>query len=91
MEENPLSRRKNRALAQIVDNTVNFNTYLQQQQQLNHQRRSVQLNPKTANQKHYVDLLLDEDVQTTFDPARTGRLMKERLEQIQDQLALTSK
>ena len=29
--------------------------------------------------------------QTTFDPARTGRLMKERLEQIQDQLALTSK
>jgi hypothetical protein len=27
--------------------------------------------------------------QTTFNPARTGLLMKERLEQIQDQLALT--
>jgi phosphate starvation-inducible PhoH-like protein len=72
-----LSRRKNRALAQIVDNTVNFNTYLQQQQQLNHQRRSVQLNPKTENQKHYVDLLLDETVQIVFasGPAGTGKTM----------------
>jgi phosphate starvation-inducible PhoH-like protein len=72
-----LSRRKNRALAQVIDNTVNFSAYLEQQQRLNYQRRSVQLSPKTANQKHYVDLLLDEAVKIVFasGPAGTGKTM----------------
>ena len=72
-----MSRRKNRALAQVVDNTVNFSAYLEQQQQLSRQRRSVQLTPKTANQKHYVDLLLDEAVKIVFasGPAGTGKTM----------------
>ena len=73
----PLSRRKNRAIAQVVDNTVNFSAYLEHQQQLNRERRSVQLSPKTANQKHYVDLLLDEAVKIVFasGPAGTGKTM----------------
>ena len=72
-----MSRRKNRALAQVIDNTVNFSAYLEQQQRLNYQRRSVQLSPKTANQKHYVDLLLDEAVKIVFasGPAGTGKTM----------------
>ena len=63
----PLSRRKNRALAQVVDNTVNFSAYLQQQQQQSRERRSVQLAPKTANQQQYVDLLLDESIDALDD------------------------
>lgn len=72
-----MSRRKNRALAQVVDNTVNFSAYLEHQQQQSRERRSVQLTPKTANQQHYVDLLLDESVKIVFasGPAGTGKTM----------------
>ena len=42
---------------------------------------------KSQDPAHQKSLM--QYAQTTFNPARTGRLMKERLEQIQDQLALT--
>jgi phosphate starvation-inducible PhoH-like protein len=61
----------NRAHApKLVDNTVDFNQFVTK-------RRSVHLVPKTLNQEHYIELLLNEDIKIVFatGPAGTGKTM----------------
>lgn len=53
-----------------VDNTINFNQYVQQ-------RRTIHLIPKSLNQETYIDLLTDPSKHIVFatGPAGTGKTM----------------
>lgn len=61
--------RSGAALAE-VNNTINFNQYVQQ-------RRTINLIPKSLNQEHYIDLLTDPSKHIVFatGPAGTGKTM----------------
>ena len=61
-------RRRSTNLA--VDNTLNFNQYVQQ-------RKTVNLIPKSLNQETYIDLLTDDSKHIVFatGPAGTGKTM----------------
>jgi len=65
-----LSKRRNRALAQVVDNTIDFKSYT-------NTRRVPQLIPKTLSQEHYIELLQDSDINVVLavGPAGTGKTM----------------
>lgn len=69
-----MSKRKPRVAqqqaTQIVDNTIRFKEY-------SHQKRSVELVPKSLNQEKYVDLLNDPKKLILFatGPAGTGKTM----------------
>lgn len=58
------------AAAVAVDNTINFNQYVQQ-------RRTINLIPKSLNQENYIDLLTDPSKYIVFatGPAGTGKTM----------------
>ena len=65
-----MSKRRNRALAQVVDNTIDFKSYT-------NTRRVPQLIPKTLSQEHYIELLQDSDINVVLavGPAGTGKTM----------------
>lgn len=65
-----LSKRRNRALAQVVDNTIDFKKF-------SDTRRVPQLIPKSLSQEHYIDLLEDPDIHVVLaaGPAGTGKTM----------------
>lgn len=70
-----MSKRKNRfaaeqAQTQVIDNTIRFKEF-------SHQRRNVELVPKSLNQEHYIDLLTNPRKLILFatGPAGTGKTM----------------
>jgi len=64
-----LSKRRSRSNL-AIDNTISFNTYVQQ-------RKTVNLIPKSLNQETYIQLLTDESKHIVFatGPAGTGKTM----------------
>lgn len=65
-----MSKRRNRALAQVVDNTIDFKSYTST-------RRVPQLIPKSLSQEHYIELLQDPEINVVLaaGPAGTGKTM----------------
>ncbi len=65
-----MSKRRNRAPAQMNDNTISFNNYV-------NQKKPVQLIPKTLTQEKYINLLQDDSKLIVFStgPAGTGKTM----------------
>jgi phosphate starvation-inducible PhoH-like protein len=63
-------RRTNRNTNLAVDNTISFNSYVQQ-------RKTVNLIPKSLNQETYIELLTDDSKNIVFatGPAGTGKTM----------------
>jgi phosphate starvation-inducible PhoH-like protein len=69
-----LSKKRSRAVAnQQNDNTISFNTFVQQAQQ----RKTITLHPKSVNQETYVELLTNPERLIVFatGPAGTGKTM----------------
>jgi phosphate starvation-inducible protein PhoH and related proteins len=64
-----LSKRKNRALAQVVDNTVDFQSY--------RYKKYPQLIPKSVNQETYIEMLTNNQLPVVIaaGPAGTGKTM----------------
>ena len=65
-----MSKRKQRTMTHVVDNTIDFNSYAQS-------RRIPQLIPKSLSQEHYIELLRNPDVNVVMaaGPAGTGKTM----------------
>ena len=69
-----MSKKRSRAVAnQQNDNTISFNTFVQQAQQ----RKTITLHPKSVNQETYVELLTNPERLIVFatGPAGTGKTM----------------
>ena len=65
-----MSKRKQRTMTHVVDNTIDFNSYAQS-------RRIPQLIPKSLSQEPYIELLQTPDVNVVMaaGPAGTGKTM----------------